>query len=61
MFLLYKGKGDPLIPNSYRAIALLDGFLKVYERLLFFVCLRGPGSEILSLLRNLVFGLVRAH
>jgi hypothetical protein len=27
MFLLYKGKGDPLIPNSYRAIALLDGFL----------------------------------
>ncbi len=36
MFLLYKGKGDPLIPNSYRAIALLDGFLKVYERLLFF-------------------------
>ncbi len=35
MFLLYKGKGDPLLPNSYRAIALLDGFLKVYERLLF--------------------------
>jgi hypothetical protein len=36
MFLLYKGKGDPLIPNSYRAIALLDCFLKLYERLLFF-------------------------
>jgi hypothetical protein len=35
MFLLYKGKGDPLLPPSYRAIALLDGFLKVYERLLF--------------------------
>jgi hypothetical protein len=35
MFLLYKGKGDPLLPNSYRAIALLDCFLKVYERLLF--------------------------
>ncbi len=35
MFLLYKGKGDPLLPNSYRAIALLDGFLKIYERLLF--------------------------
>jgi hypothetical protein len=36
MFLLYKGKGDPLIPSSYRAIALLDCFLKLYERLLFF-------------------------
>ncbi len=35
MFLLYKGKGDPLLPGSYRAIALLDCFLKVYERLLF--------------------------
>ncbi len=35
MFLLYKGKGDPLLPNSYRAIALLDCFLKLYERLLF--------------------------
>jgi hypothetical protein len=35
MFLLYKGKGDPLLPPSYRAIALLDCFLKVYERLLF--------------------------
>ncbi len=35
MFLLYKGKGDPLIPSSYGAIALLDCFLKLYERLLF--------------------------
>ncbi len=35
MFLLYKGKGDPLVPSSYRAIALLDCFLKLYERLLF--------------------------
>jgi hypothetical protein len=35
MFLMYKGKGDPLLPNSYRAIALLDCFLKLYERLLF--------------------------
>jgi hypothetical protein len=35
MFLLYKGKGNPLLPNSYTAIALLDGFLKIYERLLF--------------------------
>jgi hypothetical protein len=34
MFILYKGKGDPLLPNSYRAIALLDSFVKVYERLL---------------------------
>jgi hypothetical protein len=36
MFLLYKGKGDPLAPSSYRAIALLDCFLKLYERLLFY-------------------------
>jgi hypothetical protein len=35
MFLLYKGKGDPILPGSYRAIALLDCFLKLYERLLF--------------------------
>jgi hypothetical protein len=35
MFILYKGKGDPLVPSSYRAIALLDAFMKIYERLLF--------------------------
>jgi hypothetical protein len=35
MFLIYKGKGDPFLPNSYRAIALLDCFMKLYERLLF--------------------------
>jgi hypothetical protein len=34
MFILYKGKGDPLLPASYRAIALLDSFFKLYERLL---------------------------
>ncbi len=34
MFILYKGKGDPLLPSSYRAIALLDAFVKLYERLL---------------------------
>ncbi len=34
MFFLYKGKGDPLLPSSYRAIALLDSFVKLYERLL---------------------------
>ncbi len=36
MFLLYKGKGDPLLPGSYRTIALLDCFLKLYERVLFY-------------------------
>jgi hypothetical protein len=34
MFILYKGKGDPLLPSSYRAIALLEAFVKLYERLL---------------------------
>ncbi len=34
MFILYKGKGDPLLPASYRAIALLEAFVKLYERLL---------------------------
>jgi hypothetical protein len=34
MFDLYKGKGDPLLPSSYRAIALLEAFVKLYERLL---------------------------
>ncbi len=34
MFILYKGRGDPLLPASYRAIALLEAFVKLYERLL---------------------------
>ncbi len=34
MFILYKGKGDPLLPSSYRATALLEAFVKLYERLL---------------------------
>ncbi len=35
IFVLYKGKGDVLDPNSYRGIALLDSSFKLYERLLY--------------------------
>ncbi len=35
IFLLYKGKGDPRDPGSYRRIALMESTLKLYERLLF--------------------------
>jgi hypothetical protein len=35
IFVLYKGKGDVLDPNSYRGIALLDSCFKLYERLLY--------------------------
>jgi hypothetical protein len=35
IFLLYKGKGPLTDPGSYRGIALMDSFLKLYERLLF--------------------------
>jgi hypothetical protein len=34
IFVLYKGKGDPLSPDSYRGISLCSIFAKVYERLL---------------------------
>ena len=35
IFILFKGKGDVLDPNSYRGIALLDSCFKLYERLLY--------------------------
>jgi hypothetical protein len=35
IFLLYKGKGLLTDPGSYRGIALMDSFLKLYERLLY--------------------------
>lgn len=35
LFLLFKGKGDPLDPNSYRGICLLDTFYKLFERLIY--------------------------
>jgi hypothetical protein len=34
IFVLYKGKGDPCSPDSYRGISLCSIFAKVYERLL---------------------------
>ncbi len=34
IFILYKGKGDPCSPDSYRGIALCSILAKVYERLL---------------------------
>ena len=37
---IFKGKGDPLNPNSYREIKLLEHALKLYEKVLD-GCLRG--------------------
>jgi hypothetical protein len=34
IFVLYKGKGDPLSPDSYRGISFCSILAKVYERLL---------------------------
>ncbi len=34
VFILYKGKGNPLDPNSYRGISLTSIFAKIYERIL---------------------------
>jgi hypothetical protein len=34
IFVLYKGKGDPILADSFRGIALCSMFGKVYERLL---------------------------
>ncbi len=34
VFVLYKGKGNPLDPNSYRGISLTSIFAKIYERVL---------------------------
>ena len=31
---IFKGKGDPLNPNSYREIKLLEHALKLYEKIL---------------------------
>ena len=31
---LFKGKGDPLNPNSYRGIKLLEHAFKLYEKIL---------------------------
>jgi hypothetical protein len=36
VFVLYKGKGDPLDPNSYRGISLTPILAKLYERVLLF-------------------------
>ncbi len=36
IFILYKGKGDPTSPDSYRGIALCCILAKTYERLLLF-------------------------
>jgi hypothetical protein len=44
-FLLYKGKGDPMDPSSYRYISLLSVFSKVYEQILYFRLLNWAGSN----------------
>ena len=35
IFILFKGKGNVLDPNSYHGIALLDSCFKLHERLLY--------------------------
>jgi hypothetical protein len=55
LFALYKGAGDPVDANNYRAIALMSTFAKLYERVLLKRLLRWFRSSRLWLLPQFGF------